>query len=198
MNSPIPPKHIAAIIIVIVTGVFAICATRYFEHINSELQHAEAAITEKKYRDARKILEPLAKNRNPKAARMLGELYDFGHGVAQNFYTSRKFYEIAMTGGDADGMSHLASLIGQGLGGYDDEKIAEQLSIKAAWLGSVEAKYVQGLMNLWGYRTKPNYESAFKFFHDAAEKQHGPSELLLAHMYAHGLGVKRMKSKLLI
>lgn len=195
MNSPILPKHIAAIIIVIVTGVLAICATLYFEHIFFELQRAEFDITEKRYRDAQKILEPLAKNRNAKAARMLGELYDYGHGVSQNFYTSRKLYEIAASGGDADGMSHLASLIGQGLGGYEDEKNAEQLSIKAAWLGSVEAKYVQGLMNLWGYRTKPNYESAFKFFHDAAEKQHGPSELLLAHMYAHGLGVKKDEVK---
>lgn len=195
MNSPIPPKHIAALIILIVTGVLAICATRYFEHINSDLQRAEAAIDAKKYRQARQILEPLAKNRNPKAARMLGELYDFGHGGPQNLYTSRKLYEISAAGGDADGMSHLASLIGQGLGGYDDEKIAEQLSIKAAWLGSVEANYVQGMVHLWGYRTKQDYAKAFKYFNDGAKKQHGPSELLLAHMYAHGLGIEKDEVK---
>jgi len=54
------------------------------------------------YATALKLLQPLADQDDADAQTSLGEMYDSGEGVAQNFGEALKWYRLAATQGDDD------------------------------------------------------------------------------------------------
>jgi TPR repeat protein len=70
----------------------------------------------------------------------LGNLYDDGHGVAQDFAKARELYEKAADKGSAEAMFNLGMLYDYGYGVAQDLAKAREWYEKAADKGDASAK----------------------------------------------------------
>lgn len=156
------------------------------------LKEVKIAIKAKHYAEAVKTLTPLARDGNPRAAWMLGDLYTKGDGVPRDYNRARDLWEQATEAGDRDAMFSLAGLLSGGLGGPFDRDRAAALAQKSASLGCSKAQYSTGVASVWGWRSiKQDYSKALNYLHSAAKSGNGNAECFLGFMYENGFGVAK-------
>lgn len=90
--------------------------------------------------------QPLAQQGDVDAQYYLGLLYDFGHGVPQDFTMARHWYENAAVQGHTGAQANLGSLYEAGRGGPQDFNLAVTWYRRSAERGHEVAQRRLGLM----------------------------------------------------
>ena len=124
-------------------------------------EDAQAAHKLYDYATALELLEPLADQGDPEAQRLLGFMYEIGHGVPQDYFMAATWYGKAVAQGNAYSRVRLAKLT------------ARQQTFKAA----------DDAHELYGY------ETALPLLKPLADQGYAEAQKLLGYMYEIGQGV---------
>ena len=143
------------------------------------------------YRKAFKILQPLAKDGDSEAQKMLGIMYDYGHGVKANSERALHWYLLSAEQGQPAVQYQVGAKYFRGDGVKQNYKEAAHWWEMAANGGQVDAQFNLGLMYFRGLSIASDDEKAVALFSQAAEQGHGHSQYSLAVMYAFGRGVSK-------
>jgi TPR repeat protein/diacylglycerol kinase len=135
-----------------------------------QLEDAKAAIINKNFIDAHKLLTPLVEENKLEAQTLLGTLYVNGQGVEKDL---------------EKGLSLIMKAANHGF--KDARVMALKLHIDLANQGDMTAMYNVGYMclNRWGGERDPNV--CLKWLETAAKMGHEKSEKILSRIYAKGL-----------
>lgn len=143
------------------------------------------------YKKAFQILAPLAKDGNSEAQKMLGIMYDYGHGVQANSENALKWYLRSAEQGHPAVQYQVGAKYFRGDGVKQNYQEAARWWEMAANGGQVDAQFNLGLMYFRGLSIARNDAKAATLFSQAAEQGHGHGQYSLAVMYAFGRGVKK-------
>ncbi len=136
-------------------------------------------------------LQTRAQNGDVVAQRQLGQNYDFGHGVAQDYGQAAKWYQLAADQGDAIAQNNLASLYQYGLGVPTNYLQAFELYQKAAAQGNAMAQNSLGYLLEFGVGVPTDKAAADMWYRRAADQGYPDAMLNLGINYARGDGVNR-------
>ena len=143
------------------------------------------------YRSAFKILLPLAKQGNSEAQKMLGIMYDYGHGVKADSEKALVWYLRSAEQGHPAVQYQVGAKYFRGDGVRQDYAEAARWWEMAANGGQVDAQFNLGLMYFRGLSITSDDAKAAALFSQAAEQGHGHGQYSLAVMYAFGRGVEK-------
>jgi hypothetical protein len=136
-------------------------------------------------------LQQRAESGDMVAQRLLGEAYDYGQGVQQNYTKAAKWYKAAADQGDAIAQNNLGSLYEHGLGVPEDYSKSLDLYQKSAEQGFAMAQNSLGRMYDVGMGVMPNYFEANKWYLRAAEQGDAQAMFNLGKNYGFGRGVTK-------
>ena len=159
-------------------------------------------------------ITPLAEAGDADAQYWLGDMYDWGRGVATSDLEARKWYRRAAKAGHAKAQYRLGQIYQNGWGvgepdvveaekwfrlaaeaghtdaQYELKKNTELVSIqRAAEAGSVEAQHALGFMYEYGEGVAQDDAEAAKWYRLAAEAGRIDAQHSLGYMYDEGIGV---------
>ena len=141
------------------------------------------------YARALQILQPLAEGGDPEAQKILGIMYDYGHGVAKDQPAALQWYLRAAEQGNPDVQYHVGAKYFHGEGTAQDYAAAAKWWELAANGGQVDAQFNPGLMYYRGMVLAKDDARAAQLFQQAAEQGHGDAQYVLGLLYAFGQGV---------
>lgn len=127
----------------------------------------------------------------PAAQRILGKMYELGHGTAVNPESAVVWLNNAAEAGDAEGQYRLAGLVDAGRGIRQDRDRATALYRESAAQGWLDAIVTLGNRYESGDGVRRNYAEAVTWFRQAAERGHIRSQAMMATMYEKGRGVEK-------
>lgn len=87
----------------------------------SDLEQATQAYQRGDHARAYKLMRPLAERGEPEAMARLGDMYVFGHGVAEDPRQAARWWRRAAEKGVTSAMANLATLYARGLGGLSQD-----------------------------------------------------------------------------
>jgi len=149
-----------------------------------ELSDGIAAYKRKEYARALSLLTPLAREGSARAQLWLGEMYYYGHGVAEDDRAAFEWFSRAAVQGNAQAQVQLANLYLYGQGVPEDEQApdvkAAQWYFAAARQGHPEAQYALGLMFAVGKGVERDLDEARKWMQRAAAQGHPDAQAFLA------------------
>ena len=154
-------------------------------------EEGRKAYIDGKYREAFKILKPLADEGNSEAQKMLGIMYDYGHGVKADSEKALRWYLLSAEQGHPAVQYQVGAKYFRGDGVKQNYKEAAKWWEMAANGGQVDAQFNLGLMYFRGLSIGSDDEKAVRLFTQAAEQGHGHAQYSLAVMYAFGRGVEK-------
>jgi len=135
-------------------------------------------------------LLPLAKHGDPKAQRVIAEMYADGLGVDEDYVAAAKWYQRAADQGYAPAMAGLGDLYFYGNGVDQNQATAIKWYRRGAERGDPEAEYDYGLIFHDGSAgQKQNFDAAMKWFLRAAAQGDGPALNMVGYMHDLGEGV---------
>ena len=143
------------------------------------------------YQRALQILTPLATQGNSEAQKMLGIMYDYGHGVKADPKRALEWYILSAKQGDPAVQYQVGAKYFRGDDIKQDYKEAAKWWELAANGGQVDAQFNLGLMYFRGLSIPQDDVKAAGLFRAAAEQGHGQAQYSLAVMYAFGRGVEK-------
>ena len=143
------------------------------------------------YKKAFRILQPLAKEGDSEAQKMLGIMYDYGHGVTANSEQALKWYLRSAEQGQPAVQYQVGAKYFRGDGVKQNYQEAAKWWEMAANGGQMDAQFNLGLMYFRGLSIATDDEKAVSYFTQAAEQGHGHGQYSLAVMYAFGRGVDK-------
>jgi TPR repeat protein len=143
------------------------------------------------YKKAFSILQPLATEGDSEAQKMLGIMYDYGHGVKANSEKALLWYLRSAEQGHPAVQYQVGAKYFRGDGVKQNYQEAARWWEMAANGGQVDAQFNLGLMYFRGLSIAADDEKAAALFVQAAEQGHGHSQYSLAVMYAFGRGLKK-------
>jgi TPR repeat protein len=143
------------------------------------------------FKEAFKILRPLAKNGDSEAQKMLGIMYDYGHGVKADSEKALVWYLRSAEQGHPAVQYQVGAKYFRGDGVRQDYQEAAKWWEMSANGGQVDAQFNLGLMYFRGLSISANDKKAAELFSLAANQGHGHGQYSLAVMYAFGRGVKK-------
>jgi TPR repeat protein len=123
------------------------------------------------------------------AQRNLGIMYDFGHGVTQNYAEAMKWYRKAADQGYAMAQANLGIMYDVGHGVPQNYAEAMKWYRKAANQGNAVAQRNLGIMYEFGRGVPQNYAEAMKWYRKAADHGNASGQYSLGSMYVNGQGV---------
>ena len=127
---------------------------------------------------------------NADAQYMLGDMYRFGEGVAQDIAEGVKWYRKAAEQGHLRALYLLGWMYQHGGSRVvKDDREAVKWYRKAAAQGHSEAQYMLGWMYQNGKGVVQDLKEAAKWFNKAAEQGHTQAQFNLGWMYDQGEGV---------
>jgi len=140
-----------------------------------------------------------AKQNDPAAMTLLGELYAQGLAVPKDDAKAVEWYRAAAKAGDASAMFSLAMFAFQGRGGIARSE-AVRLLEQAAQKGHTVASYDLALLYMQGQDVEPDFKRAASLLQAASDKGNPEAQYALAGMYKEGRGVPKdlEKSALLL
>jgi TPR repeat protein/S1-C subfamily serine protease len=142
------------------------------------------------YKVAMDELLPLAKQGDPKAQRVVGNMYADGLGVDEDYAAAAKWYQLAVGQGYAAAMPDLGDLYYYGNGVDQDQAIALKWYRRGAERGDPVAEYDYGLIFHDGTAgQKQNFDAALKWFMRAAAQGDAPALNMVGYMHDVGEGV---------
>jgi TPR repeat protein len=154
-------------------------------------EEGRKAYINKNHKMAFKILEPLAVDGNSEAQKMLGIMYDYGHGVSANSEKALYWYLLSAEQGHPAVQYQVGAKYFRGDGVKQNYTEAAKWWKMAANGGQVDAQFNLGLMYFRGLAIEADDSKAVTLFSQAAEQGHGHSQYSLAVMYAFGRGVEK-------
>jgi TPR repeat protein len=157
--------------------------------IAGQYEDAEKAYLRGDYKAAYGLFKPMAEQGLPKAQYNLGDMYDNGRGVPQNFAEAMKWYRKAADQGDAPAQYSLGALYYNSRGVPQDYAEAMKWYRKAADQGHAYAQFSLGLMYHHSQGVPQNYVEAAQWFRKAADQGYAPAQYNLGAMYYNGQGV---------
>jgi len=143
------------------------------------------------YKKAFKILSSLANDGDSEAQKMLGIMYDYGHGVKADSEKALSWYLRSAEQGHPAVQYQVGAKYFRGDGVKQNYQEAAKWWDMAANGGQVDAQFNLGLMYFRGLSISSNDEKAAKLFELAAEQGHAHGQYSLAVMYAFGRGVDK-------
>lgn len=142
------------------------------------------------YKSAMEQLLPLAKQGDPKAQRIVGNMYAGGLGVDEDYESAAKWYQASVAQGYAPAMADLGDLYYYGNGVDQDQAIALKWYRRGAERGDPVAEYDYGLIFHDGTAgQKQNFDAALKWFMRAAAQGDPPALNMVGYMHDVGEGV---------
>jgi TPR repeat protein/S1-C subfamily serine protease len=142
------------------------------------------------YRAALDELLPLAKQGDPRAQRVVGNMYADGLGVDEDYDTAVKWYQRAADQGYAPAMADLGDLYFYGNGVDQDQAAAVKWYRRGAERGDPAAEYDYGLIFHDGSAgQKQNFDAAMKWFLRASAQGDAPALNMVGYMHDLGEGV---------
>ncbi|NKB37828.1 MAG: hypothetical protein GKR93_11765 [Gammaproteobacteria bacterium] len=154
-------------------------------------EEGRAAYISGEYRKAFKILKPLAEDGDSEAQKMLGIIYDYGHGVKADSEKALHWYLLSAEQGHPAVQYQVGAKYFRGDGVKQNYTEAARWWEMAANGGQVDAQFNLGLMYFRGLSIASDDEKAVDLFSRAAEQGHGHAQYSLAVMYAFGRGVSK-------
>ena len=121
----------------------------------------------------------------------LGEMYDLGQGVAQDYAQAVAWYRRAAEQGHAPAQFALAEMYKNGDGVTKDLTQAVKWYRRAADGGSAGAQLLLGVLYEGGTGVRQDYTDAARWYRRSAEQGDARAQLLLANLYQSGQGVPR-------
>ena len=143
------------------------------------------------YDRALQILKPLADSGDPEAQKIMGIMYDYGHGVAKDQQEALKWHLRAAEQGNPDVQYHVGAKYFHGEGTTQDYAAAAKWWELAANGGQVDAQFNLGLMYYRGMALAKDDARAAQLFQLASELGHADAQYVLGLMYSFGQGVKQ-------
>lgn len=138
-------NHLIPKVFVIVSLVlFLLCcgnsqSKMFLSETEERLQDAIKALSQKKYTEAYGILEPLAKEGEPTAQLILGNMYYSGIGVSQNCNQAYSWFKKSAEGGNSQAYVFLGEIYEFGKCGETDFKKAIKYYLSGIALGNTLA-----------------------------------------------------------
>lgn len=143
------------------------------------------------YETALKFLKPLADNGDPEAQKIMGIMYDYGHGVEKDQQEALQWYIRAAEQGNPDVQYHVGAKYFHGEGTDQDYAEAAKWWELAAAGGQVDAQFNLGLMYYRGMVKEKDDVKAAQLFREAAEQGNGDAQYVLGLLYSFGQGVEK-------
>ncbi len=140
-----------------------------------------------------------AKQNDPAAMTLLGELYAQGLGAPQDDAKAAEWYRAGVKAGDPNAMFSLAMFALQGRGKVNRNEAVPLLE-QAAQKGHGVAAYDLALFYMQGRDVEQDFKRAASLLQSAADKGNPEAQYALAGMYKEGRGVSKdlEKSALLL
>ena len=136
-------------------------------------------------------LRQRAENGDTSAQFLLGEDFDLGRGVQQNYAEAAKWYQMAADQGDAKAQNNLGSFYQYGLGVATNYSRAIALYKQSAAQGNVMAQSNLGYMYDYGLGVPTDKVAADSWYRRAADQGYPEAMLNLGVSYMTGEGVER-------
>jgi TPR repeat protein len=173
--------------------------------INANIKIGFLAAKSGDFSGALKILKPLADNGNKEAQHYIGNLFEFGRGVSQNFIEARKWYLLSAQQGHVTSQVNLGMLFSHGKGGSKNYKKANKWWQIAAEQGDGMAMKNLGLSYEKGYGVQSNKVRAYMWLSMSVLKGQTISKKYVARVLktmnqneiqtARDLGIKCVKMR---
>jgi TPR repeat protein len=132
-----------------------------------------------------------AKQNDPVAMTLLGELYAQGLGVGRDDKKAAEWYRLAASHGNRNAMFALAMFDFEGRAGPRNPDDGAKMLAQAANLGLPAAQYDLGLLYLQGQQFPQDFKRAAQLFRAAADAGNPEAQYALATMYKQGRGVPK-------
>jgi hypothetical protein len=142
----------------------------YVTEISADLDEGEKAFHAGNYKLAMARLKPFAERGGARAQWYLGNMYDGGRGVKQDYREAIRWYLMAAEQGDADSLSHLGFLYEKGLGVARDENLAAHWYAKAADQGDPYSEACLATMYRDGRGLEQDFQQAASWYAKAADQ----------------------------
>jgi len=154
-----------------------------------------AAFDAGKYQEAKTLAEEAAAKSDGPAHTLLGQIYEQGLGVPQDFVKAAEWYAKGATLGDAHAQFSLGVFLAEGRGIKENKKQAADFFELAAAKNHAIAFYNLGLIYVDGFARPQNLTKAAELMEKAASLDHVPAQYDLAAFYKEGRGVPRDEAK---
>ena len=140
-------------------------------------------------------LRELAEAGDAAAQTELGERYEDGRDVVQDYAGAVSWFRKAAEQGFAPGQAALGFMYSRGRGVVQDDAEAVQWHRRAAEQGNARAQYNLGVSYRDGLGVVQDYGEAVRWFRRAAEQGHAGGQNNLGVMYSRGRGVRQDDSE---
>jgi len=187
----------------------------------ADLGKGTSAFEKQDYTTAFNELEDLAKEGNPDALNMVGQMYENGWGVDKNVKKAKRFYRRgasqghlanvnslrnlknqeynveletvipAAESGDAVAQNRLGVMAEFGYGMVRNPDLALQWYLKAADQGLVAAQHNIGRCYNFGTGVEQNFTEAERWYRKAAEQGHTDAMFFLGTLYSNNHGEQK-------
>ena len=169
--------------------VFLLCILLWPGLATAGLNEAEAAYKKRNYKVAIKEFQQLAAQGNASAQSWLGDAYEYGKGVPQDYTQAMAWYRQAAEQGDVRAQSWLGVAYEYGKGVPQDYAQAMAWYLKAAEQGDTRAQSWLGGAYENGTGVPQDYSLALEWYRKAAEQGDFSAQTSLGMMYFQGQGV---------
>ncbi len=151
----------------------------------ADLGKGARAFDSQNYSAALEELEPLAKDGDPDATNMLGQMYENGWGVEKDVEKAKRFYTRGANVGHLDSVNSLRALKNE------EFQVELKTVVPAAEAGDASAMNRLGVMNEFGYGLSRNPVEAFNWYTKAAETGLVSAQHNIGRAYNFGTGVEQ-------
>lgn len=121
----------------------------------------------------------------------LGEMYEFGRGIEQDYKLAAEWYIKAAEQGSISAQYNLGDMYEKGKGVEQNISLALKWYFKAANQGHDQAQCTIGWLYDHGVGVEQNFTKAFEWFSKSAEQGNTTAQYNLGWMYEKGEGVKK-------
>jgi TPR repeat protein len=159
------------------------------------LQDGVSAYERGDYREAARILLPLAEEGEPSARNVMGRMYELGLGVEQDLKAAAHWFELGARAGNSEAQNNIAVMYSLGQGVQLSPRLAMQWYRRAADGGHAIAQYNLGVIYEEGWGVRKSDVKAMRWYRLAAAQDLQPAQHNLSLMYLSGRGVVRNHAK---
>lgn len=141
--------------------------------------------------EARRYYELAAELGHPKAQFFLGNMYEFGEGVQQDWRIARDWYQRAANNGERNSQMNLARILETGRAGVIDIEQSAVWYLEAAKQGDAQAATNLALIHLRSELSASDTNLAVQLLEFSAAKLDGLACLVLGEIYMQGSCVEQ-------
>lgn len=151
----------------------------------ADLGKGTLAFDKQDYSTAFKELSPLAKEGEPEAMNMVGQMYENGWGVDKDLAKAKRFYNRGASMGHLGSVNSLRALKDQ------EYKVELETVLPAAESGDATAQNRLGVMAEFGYGMQRNPDLALQWYLKAADQGLVAAQHNIGRCYNFGTGVEQ-------